>query len=221
MNRFFLLLAAGLFCFAGINGDHGCGDCNSCNSCHYESSCDSCDHDRCDSCGDNRCFCLNEIGIFTGYGRGDIHAPQDDYQVVPAFLRFGFNLNHYFGCGCGWGTFSFNIEPFANYVIDPQSGFEAGVAFMFQYSVRVFDCFRVYLEGGIGPMYLTIETIEQDQEGFNFLDQGGVGFQYFFNDEWALTTGYRFRHISHADFRHASNDGINSHTGIIGLSRFY
>lgn len=223
MGKYLLVIISSLMLFSGLEaGGNGCSlqnnSCSqpSCNTCHYDSGCD-----YCDGCGKSCGFGLYEVGIFTGYGRGGLHTPQDDYEVIPAFLRFGFNINHLFGCGCSYGTFSFNIEPFVNYVNGPHRGFELGSAFMFMYSKGISDSVKIYIEGGVAPMYLTIETIEQDQEGFNFLDQGGAGLQFCLSSSCALTVGYRFRHISHADLRHASNDGINTHAGIIGLSRFY
>ncbi len=167
----------------------------------------------------NSSFPLVEVGGGFGYARGEMSSPQEDNQVVPLFLHFGFELNKLFGWNEMKGQFQAVVEPFLNPVIDPVSGIETGVTLYLYYSHPIGESWRWYTEIGSGPMYLSIRTLEQDEAGFNFLNQLGTGFQYFVREDLSLGFGYRWRHISHAGIRGKPNSGINTSMAVIRLTK--
>jgi len=163
---------------------------------------------------------LHEVGIGGGYGFGDLKSNQGDFEVFPIFLHFGFDINPLVGLEDHEGTLEFALEPFVNPVSDP-SGFEAGLDLFLRYSYPVFNHVSLYAEAGAGPMYFAVDTIEQGDKGFNFLDQFGGGLKYYFAKDKAFNLGYRWRHVSNAGLGNDPNTGINAHSFIVGLSSFY
>jgi hypothetical protein len=163
---------------------------------------------------------LNEIGIGSGYSRGSLKDFTDDYEVIPAFLRIGFNINSLVGLEGHKGTLQFALEPFANPIIGPDEGIETGLDFFFRYLYPLSSTVKLVSEVGAGPMYLSIDTTEQGDSGFNFLDQFGLGLQIGMSEKTALSMGYRFRHISNAGFSQP-NTGINSNALIMCFSFLY
>jgi len=167
-------------------------------------------------------FHLHEFSVNVGYGFGELK-PENaaDYEVFPLFMQFGFDINSKMGLSDHRGTLQFVMEPFANPISDPEGGAEIGMALMMKYAYPFLEHVSFYTEVGSGPMYLGVDTYEQGNAGFSFLDQVGGGFQYFIDNNKALNVGYRFRHISHASLRDSPNSGINTHAIIAGISLFY
>jgi opacity protein-like surface antigen len=79
--------------------------------------------------------------------------------------------------------------------------------------------FVPYVELGAAPGYTDLNSREQ-QTNFVFLLIGGVGASFFVAEKTALYAGYRLQHISNAGTS-SPNQGINSHTGVIGVSFFF
>jgi lipid A 3-O-deacylase len=73
-----------------------------------------------------------------------------------------------------------------------------------------------YIELSVAPGATDLRVREQDTD-FVFLLFGGIGASYFITDRTAFYAGYRLQHISNAN-TDSPNRGINSHTGVIGLS---
>ncbi|MCW8797449.1 MAG: acyloxyacyl hydrolase, partial [Prosthecochloris sp.] len=71
------------------------------------------------------------------------------------------------------------------------------------------------------PMYLSIETDEQRNPGFNFLNQFGLGMQYKISEKLALNAAYRYRHLSHGGLRDNRNLGMDSFGVVGGISFLY
>jgi len=166
---------------------------------------------------------LYEFTAAIGFSSGELkHSPKkNDYNVIPFHLHFGYDVNYWFGLENHKGTLSFGLEPFLNTIFERDSGVEVGVSSFIKYAYPLSDTFTGFIQGGIGPMYFSIDTVEQDEAGFNFLNQGEVGLAYYFAKDKSFNVSYRFRHISHAKFRSASNGGINSHAAIFGVSQYY
>lgn len=164
---------------------------------------------------------LNEIGIGTGYAQGSLRGKSGDLSIYPLFVRFGFNVNSLAGIDSRNYSLQFICEPFVNAFYEPEDGIEAGCSFGLRYLHEVSYSIDLFLEASVGPMYYSIDTIEQGKAGFNFLDQIGAGLQYQFTAKKALFGGYRWRHISHAGLADRSNEGINSNAFIIGFTWLY
>jgi hypothetical protein len=167
------------------------------------------------------CFQVSELGIGSGYTFGHLDTPNETFQSIPLFLHLGFDLNDYLGCPCDYGTLQLAFQPFWNAIIEPDTGIETGLSVKLFYSYPVYDCWELYLEAGAGPGYLSIETEEQGDAGFNFFDEGGLGIKYFYTSCCSANLGYRIRHVSHAGLRSGSNDGIDSHAIMLWLSSYY
>ena len=163
---------------------------------------------------------LKELGIFSGYGSGSLKE-QDRYELIPIIVQFGFDLKKTLA-KAGFrppGSFNLNVEPFLSFVAGPDKNMEVGCIFMLKYAHPVTKKIRVYLEGGLGPVYITQHTREQSTQ-FNFADQAGAGFSFLLKDNLALSLGYRFRHISNASIK-KPNGGINSDMVLCGVSVLY
>ncbi len=163
---------------------------------------------------------LDEIAIGSGYAWGYLKQSHATFEAVPIFMRFGFYMNSLLGIKDRNGTLQLAFEPFANPVIKPDSGVEAGLDVFIRYLYPVSSSVKLVSEIGTGPMYLSVKTAEQGKGGFNFLNQFGVGAQLALSGNSALTIGYRFRHLSDAGISQP-NSGINSNALVISYSILY
>lgn len=163
--------------------------------------------------------CLQEFGLLTGYGKASLHG--QDYELIPFMPRWGFDLKHTaerIGVKPP-GVLEFIVEPLANVVISPDNNAEVGLSLLLKYGLKFKQHFLVFLEGGLGMLYMTQHTVEQGTQ-YNFLPQAGAGLQYFITPRLALTGSYRFRHLSNAGITDR-NSGINAHMVLAGISFFY
>ena len=163
---------------------------------------------------------LREVGLLTGYGTASLD-DQSDYEIIPILPQFGFDINplarklHINPRGTIEGV----VEPLMNVVISPDTNAEVGCSFLLKYSDHITSRIAPYIEGGFGIIYTTQHTHEQSTQ-YNFLSQVGVGLQFFLNEKFALTGGYRFRHMSNAGID-SPNRGINHHFALFGVSYFF
>jgi hypothetical protein len=165
--------------------------------------------------------CLREIGLLTGYGSAPLRKKASDYEVIPLLLQFGFDIDplakklHI----DTEGTFEGVIEPFANLVTKPDTNAEVGFSLLLKYSHNITSRLAPFIEAGAGMIYTTQHTHEQGTQ-FNFTPQAGIGLQFLLTKQWALTGGYRYRHLSNAGIDE-DNVGIDHHFGLVGLSYFF
>ena len=153
----------------------------------------------------------------TGY---DLIREEDDFRVIPLFVNFGYDLNDAIGLDDHKGDLLFGLEPFVNWIHEPEDSVEAGIGIFLRYEYPLFEATDLYLEIGAGPMYFGIDTKLQGDRGFTFLDQFGAGFKWYFAEGKSINLGYRFRHISSAGIREP-NKSINSHAVIVSISKYY
>ncbi len=164
---------------------------------------------------------LREVGLLTGYGSAPLRDKASDYEVIPILPQFGFDINplvkklHIETKG----TFEGMIEPLMNVVINPDTNAEVGFSLLLKYSQNITSRIVPYIEGGAGIIYSTQHTHEQGTQ-YNFIPQAGIGLQFLLTKHWALTGGYRYRHLSNAAISD-SNQGIDHHFGLVGLSYFF
>lgn len=168
----------------------------------------------------SRGFQLDEIGIGSGYAGGHMKFTDATYQAVPLYLRFGFDMNSVVGIPENKGTLQLAFEPFCNPVIEPESGVETGLNVFFRYLHPVAPSVKLVSEIGSGPIYLSVDSREQGDAGFNFLNQFGLGTQLAVSGNSAITIGYRFRHISNAGTSQP-NRGINTNAVVLSWSLLY
>lgn len=115
-----------------------------------------------------------------------------------------------------FGRLSPKIELVADTYVAPDLGYLLGVTPLLKYSYPFTFNFSAFLEAGAGPVYLSLETFEQGDPGFNFIDQIGGGVEYNLGG-LQFTLGYRFSHVSHAGLRNNRNRGIDTHAVLLGI----
>jgi opacity protein-like surface antigen len=169
---------------------------------------------------DHRSILLDEISVGTGYAWGRLKYSRSSSEVIPAFVRFGFDMNSVFGMPDGKGTLQLALEPFVNPVSRPERGVEAGLDIFVRYLHPVSPTVKMISELGTGPMFLNIDTAEQGKGGLNFLNQFGLGTQVVVSANSAVSLGYRYRHISNAGTSQP-NRGINTNALIVSYSILY
>lgn len=163
---------------------------------------------------------LQEVGVFAGYAECSLKF-QDDMNVVPTGMRFGFDLKPFtekFGFSPK-GILELVYEPFIGAIISPRSNVEFGLDIFFKYAYPVTSKLYPFVEVGSGPYYMTLSTYEQSTQ-FNFLSQGGAGLMYFVRKDLAISVEYRRRHVSNATMK-SPNAGIDGNEYLFGASLFF
>jgi hypothetical protein len=136
-----------------------------------------------------------------------------------AGVRFGFLPWGATGSGPLKGAFEIGLEPIYQRFFNPETAFFAGLGTVARYHLLPLGRFVPYVELGAAPGYTDLRVREQ-QTNFVFLLFGGIGASYFVTEQTALYAGYRLQHISNAGTS-SPNQGINSHTGVVGVSIFF
>jgi hypothetical protein len=117
------------------------------------------------------------------------------------------------------GALEIGLEPFYQRFYDPVDAYFVGLAGVTRYHFTGLGRFVPYLELAGSAGYTDLDVREQDTD-IVFLLFGGGGASYFITERAAIYAGYRFQHISNAD-TDTPNRGIDSHTGVVGLSVFF
>ena len=131
-------------------------------------------------------------------------------------VRLGFLPWGTTGGGLLKGALEIGVEPFYQRFFEPVDAYFAGLGVVARYHILPFGRFVPYLELAAAPGATDLRVREQNTDVV-FLLFGGVGASYFFTDRAAFYAGYRLQHISNAN-TDSPNRGINSHTGVVGLS---
>lgn len=134
-------------------------------------------------------------------------------------LRFGFLPWGVAGPVPFRGALEIGIEPIYERFVDPVDAFFAGLGAVARYHFVSMGRFVPYIELAAAPGGTDLRVREQDTD-IVFLLFGGVGASFFLTDRAALYAGYRLQHISNAG-TDSPNQGINSHTGVAGISIFF
>ena len=158
-------------------------------------------------------------GVSAGWGHGfEFLNDQDDVRMLALVPRIGVGLSDRVGTGWYRGNFDLSLEPqlFAN--LDPDGGRAAGGALWLQYQLLGSERVVPFLGGGAGALGLDFDGRHQD-DGFNFILQGGGGAHVFTRGPLALTFDARWHHISNAGMREP-NHGIDSVLLLGGVTWF-
>ena len=165
-----------------------------------------------------RALSLNEISVGSGFVHQSSSSSLRHHFGNPVFIRVGLNVSSLAGLRGYRSGLQLALEPFYNTIHGNNKGFETGCGFGARYFHKLTGATNLFLEATVAPMYLGIDSREQGRAGFNFLDQIGLGVQHRLSDQYALFSGYRLRHISHAGIVDRPNSGINSGAFIAGIS---
>lgn len=132
---------------------------------------------------------------------------QEDYELVALVYRFSFPLSSH------W---ELNLEPRAGYAWSPEETYEIGLPVMLRLKQLFGTRWTGFVEGGVGPIWLDVETYEQGCV-FNFIDQVGLGLSYAVRPDRRFEFGCRFRHVSNAGLDR-DNGGINGTSWYVGVN---
>lgn len=141
------------------------------------------------------------------------------FDFFNAGVRVGFLPWGVVGAGPFKGALEIGVEPFYQRFIEPERAYFAGLGAVARYHFLPLGRLVPYLELGAAPGATDLRVREQRTD-FVFLLFGGAGASYFLTESAALYAGYRLQHISNAG-TDSPNEGINSHTGVVGLSIFF
>jgi opacity protein-like surface antigen len=117
------------------------------------------------------------------------------------------------------GALEIGLEPLYQRYFDPVDAFFAGLGATLRYHFLALGRVVPYLEaaGFAGGTDLKVSEIRSD---FTFLLFGGAGVSVFVSDRTALYGGYRYQHVSNGNTSQP-NRGLDSHTGVVGVSFFF
>jgi opacity protein-like surface antigen len=133
-------------------------------------------------------------------------------------LRLDVNANRSLGLDESYGRIELGLDLYGSAVFGPQPGSIIGATPMLRYSYPIIDWLAPYIEGGAGPAILSFPTHEQEKSGFSFNDQIGAGFEFRLWKRLSIVVGFRFGHLSHGGLRTTRNRGIETNTGVFGLT---
>lgn len=114
------------------------------------------------------------------------------------------------------GNLDFMLE--GEFLFDFDGGTYQGAALMFRYNFLREGRLIPFVEAGSGMGNLDFGLNDQD-DGFSFTPQGGVGFHYFVGERISLDSAVRFHHVSNAGTHHPNNS-INDIKFTAGFSYF-
>jgi hypothetical protein len=157
-----------------------------------------------------------EFGIGSGYA--DSFSSNSDIDMVPLNIRYGYVFTNPMGPSILNGNFEILGEATYDYVLD-QDRYGLGLSGLLRYNFLWSDCFKPFFEIGIG-VYHTNLSMEGFPNDFNFLSQGGVGFNLFVSSNIALQADFRVQHMSNAGF-YENNSGLNMTRGGLGIAYFF
>jgi len=142
------------------------------------------------------------------------------FDFFNAGVRLGFLPWGAVGSGPFRGALEIGLEPIYQRFFEPENekAFFAGLGAVARYHFLPLGRFVPYVELGAAPGYTDLNSREQ-QTNVVFLLFGGVGASFFVAERTALYAGYRLQHVSNANTS-SPNAGINSHTGVVGVSFF-
>jgi len=161
------------------------------------------------------------VGVSVGWGHGFERAedPQDDVRMLAFMARTAVGLTDPVG-GDAWyrGNVDLAIEPQFLANLDPEGGFAGGLSLLLRYHFLAGERLVPFVSGGGGAIGLDFDGQRQD-DGFNFILQGGIGAHWMLSEQLAITVDGRWHHISNAGLR-SPNEGIDSALGMVGLTWF-
>lgn len=161
------------------------------------------------------------ISVEGGYGE-QVNLSNDTITGLDFFnvgLRLGFFPWGIRGPGPLAGALEIGLEPLYQRFFDPVDAYYAGLAAVTRYHFTSLGRLVPYVEIAGSAGYTDLRVREQDTN-FIFLLFAGVGASYFITERTSIYAGYRYQHMSNAD-TNSPNRGIDSHTGVLGFSRFF
>lgn len=146
------------------------------------------------------------------------HRTVTDVSFVNFAPRVGLLPWDPLGEGVLKGAVEGGVEPWVQVYLTPSAVAE-GLKGVARYHFLSASPLFPYVEVSAGVMATSL-NIKEVRSDFAFVLEAGVGVSYFVGERVALTAGYRFQHISNGGIE-SPNRGINSDTGVVGVSFFF
>ena len=104
---------------------------------------------------------------------------------------------------------------------EPRKGFAGNAALVVRYHflAPARHGFVPFVDGGVGLGSVDFD-LDSQHDGFAFMLEGGVGLHAFLTPSLALSSSWRFHHLSNAGSRRP-NVGINSQLFLLGINFFF
>ncbi len=164
-----------------------------------------------------------EYGLLGGYWKGNDlfhNSPSTNRHAIYVLPRIGQVLTDELGSGLVAGNVELLIEPIAAHYSQPFSASALGGSLVIKYNFLSFGRWMPFWGGGAGVLWTDLAPrIPEQSTKFNFILQAGPGVSYFVSENWAITAGFRFHHISNAGLGER-NVGLNAWLFTLGFSFF-
>ncbi|MGE0824705.1 MAG: acyloxyacyl hydrolase [Candidatus Binatia bacterium] len=160
-----------------------------------------------------------EVGVRTGY----IWGLRKHAEMIPVHLRIGYTAFQ----GKWWiipeGALEISAEPFGSAIHSIRPGrsgsMELGLGLpVLTYYFDTGTRLTPYIEGGLGLLYTDLRGYSLGGH-FSFMENIGVGANYFLSKNIAFNASWRYRHISNANL-YDDNAGLDSGVFLAGFSYF-
>lgn len=164
-----------------------------------------------------------EYGLLGGFWKGNDlfqNAPSTNRRAIFILPQLGLVVTDELSSGAMAGNVEVLIEPMAAHYYEPFSASAFGGSLMVKYNFLSFGRWMPFWSGGAGMLWTDLAPrIPEQSTQFNFILQTGPGVSYFVSENWAITAGLRFHHISNANIGDR-NTGLNAWLFILGISFF-
>ena len=164
-----------------------------------------------------------EYGLLGGFWKGsDIfdNAPSSNRRAIYFLPQLGQVLTDEIGSGVVAGNVELLLEPMAAHYYEPFSASAFGGSLVLKYNFLSFGRWMPFWDGGAGMLWTDLAPrIPEQSTQFNFILQTGPGVSFFVSENWAITVGFRFHHISNSGIGNR-NIGLNAWLFNLGVSFF-
>ncbi len=164
-----------------------------------------------------------EYGLLTGFWQGNnmfSNAPSANRSAVYILPQLGLVLTDELGSGWAAGNIELLVEPLVAHYYQPFSASAFGGSLVVKYNFVSFGRWMPFWDAGAGMLWTDLAPrIPEQSTQFNFVLQTGPGVSYFVDENWAVTAGIRFHHISNANIGDR-NTGLNATLFNLGFSFF-
>ncbi len=164
-----------------------------------------------------------EYGLLGGFWKGNNifdNAPSSNRRAIYILPQIGQVLTDEIGSGVVAGNVELLLEPMAAHYYEPFSASAFGGSLVLKYNFVSFGRWMPFWDGGAGMLWTDLAPrIPEQSTQFNFILQTGPGVSYFVSENWAITAGFRFHHISNAGIGNR-NIGLNAWLFNLGVSFF-
>lgn len=168
----------------------------------------------------SRSFELFQWGMSFGYGFVNEQLPEGDYGPFLLMAHLEFHAHKKSRDPDCRHFFLLYGEPQVNPVLlgGGIREWEAGVGVGAKYLVRIKERNGLYIHGGSGPQYISLDSPQHQADGFVFANHAGIGYQRLFKRDIRINFAYRFRHMSNLDLQ-TPNLGLDNHFFTIGFRK--